>query len=240
MDLVPGNKYYLKWSSMFKTKPKINNLLILECEFVKFRDDTHYNDYNRFFELIEEYFYQDPDQLPEINELRRRLSGKILTEEGDEHIEFPFVHPFFPYTIRKLKSDNVGLFKLLNVFKTINKGVPDKPFTNYNLIRFFEFSNNVAINTWNKDGGNYEPNLIPGETLLWVNLNNVKIIEADVAQRILEYKTLTELENKLPLDMTHEIAGFVGSNEYLHKKHKGGKKSKKLRKSKKNKSKRRY
>lgn len=61
--------------------------------------------------------------------------------------------------------------------------------------------------------------------MLWVDLNNVKIIEPNVGQRILEFHTLNKLENKLPADMTHEIAGFIGSEGYLNKKY-GGKKQK--------------
>jgi len=122
---------------------------------------------------------------------------------------------------------------VISIFKTINDGVPDKPFTNYNLNRFFEFSHNVASSTWE----DHNIKLIPNETLLWVDLNNTKIIEGNLSQRILHYKTLTQLENKLPIDMTHEIAGFVGSKEYLNKKYIGGKKSRKYKnKFKKNKS----
>lgn len=219
MDLIPGNKYFLKWSSMRGAKPKINNLLILECEFLKLRDDTLYNDYNHYFELMEEHFYQEPDQVPEINELERKFTSKILNEQVDENTELSFDHPFYPYIpYRKsrtlLTSDKVGLFKLLNVFKTVNNGIPNKSFTNHNLDNFSEFSHNVAISTWTFD---IKPSyLIPGKTLIWIDLNNVKIIEPDVAQRILEYKTLTSLENRLPEDITHEIAQHVGSQMYLH------------------------
>lgn len=230
MNLTPHKKYLLKWSSMFKTKPQINNLLILECEFIKYRDDTYYNDYREYDSLLDNHFFEDHSEIPRFDELRSKLAGKILTEDGESNIEFPFDSPFFPYAPRFSmaqfkRSDKVGLFRVLNIFKTINKGVPDKPFSGYNLNRFFEFSHNVACNTW-KD---HNLNIIPNETMLWVDLNNVKIIEPDVGQRILEYKTLTKLENRLPEDMTHEIAGFVGSHEYLNK-HRGGKKSKKVKK----------
>lgn len=236
MDLVPGKKYLLKWSSMYKTKPKINNLLILECEFLKYRDDTYYDDYLEYDNLADNYFFEDHTEIPRFDELRRKLAGKILTEDGESNIEFPFDSPFFPYAPRYSlaqfkRSDKVGLFSVLGIFKTINKGVPDKPFSGYNLNRFFEFSHNVACNTWKE----HNLNIIPNETLLWVDLNNTKIIEPNIAQRILEYKTLTKLENKLPADMTHEIAGFIGSEEYLTKKY-GGKKSK----NRKNKSKKMY
>lgn len=237
MELIPGKKYFLKWvkqnikgseNHLFITK--VNELFIIECEFIKYYDNTYEQDYIKYIDDIR----TGHDAGENFEVLSARLMDAKIISPFHKRIEPPFEDPLYPYNAQLVrKNDNIGLFKFIRVVNKIYDGIQvELDFNPGTLIRDFLFD---TVNN-----SKYPSFLLPDDivkvgTLFWINLGNVNIIESDVEQRIIHEKTLTGLEERLPTDMTREIAKFVGSAEYMNK---GGKKSKKRKnKSKKRKNK---
>jgi hypothetical protein len=207
-DLVPGKKYFLKWG--------ITNLTILEFEFIKYFDNSILEPATKY--LDEDIDEEDLDE-EEFESFRNPLVGKIITSD-DAKISLAFDNPLYPYMNTSMimrKAKKIGLFKFIRV---VNIKYNDPKKNTGSLPKRITLPNNylhVVNNTTNI--------YIPNETLVWVNLDKVKIIEPNVEERIYQAKALTEIEQELPYDMTRQIGEFVGSKEYLNK-GKGGKKSK--------------
>lgn len=223
MELIPGTDYYLKWVG-----DNYKNVIILECKFIKYRDNSIYEYYKEYKDNIDPYTRLPIDELESFdrfNELHSMLVDKVF-DQNNRIIERNFQDPMYPYYFNyvksRLNSNNIGLFKLVKIIKMIVQGNPNRVFNDYNLLNFSSFSLNVTLNT--------EFKLIPETTLLWVDLNNVKIIKGNIKQRMIHNKTLISLEGKLPQDVTYQIGEFVDSQEYLNRKRGGSKKSKKRKK----------
>lgn len=134
MSLIPGKQYYLKWSSMYPDNPdKIENMLILACEFMKYNDHFstkkkiknkiyNYNNYNEYVKLLEEHNGNVPV------ELRSKFVGNLIDQSGN-FIVFPFENPLSmyttnnsPYYLKPATPKKLGLFKILRMVNCIYNG----------------------------------------------------------------------------------------------------------------------
>jgi hypothetical protein len=161
-QLVPGKIYLLKWSS--QNKNGTVDIVILECEFIHHYDNQYSDAYVN---------------LNTQGDFDASLTGNILDEQGFV-IPHPFDHPLHPYSDIKFFTrsniEGIGLFRVISLFSTTFNGVTSNkehglknnkydrnPYTLTQLV----FS--TKIDTGNK--------IKMGETLMWVNLDRVKIIK---------------------------------------------------------------
>jgi hypothetical protein len=191
-DLVPNEMYLLKWNSL-KPDGTIHNMIILEGQFIKYFNRNYCEEYTNFL-------YDDTEAPPQ-------LLGSILTETEDE-IPYPFDDPLYPYAgfIRKKLEPfrpvtymcNLGLFKILNIRKSIFKGI-EKNFNGNNPYKFVTLNSNTVINT---------PRIIYGETLMWVNLDQVSIRPLINKLKLLQNKAVDTLP--LPEDTQNQVKKLLG------------------------------
>jgi len=172
-QLISNNIYLLKWNSI-KPDGSIHNMVVLKCQFIKYFN----NNYCRQFI---HYKINDIDAPEE-------LVGNILTDNL-EIITYPFDHPLYPYS-RFFKGTfnngcNLGLFKVLSIENSIFKG-KKQPFRGNNPYKFVTLNSNTLINT---------PQIIYNETLIWVDLDKVKIRPYIDKMKLLQEKAV----NSLPL-----------------------------------------
>lgn len=242
--LVPGEHYFLKWVGRFP----YSEILIFECQFIKYFDNTYGKDCLDYLDLTDDN--SDPNN-PELLAIKSRLRGNILDDNYKLIKTYPFDHPFAPYTYQfpggmlpAWDKDVIGLFRYIRFVKLVidGKDITNK-FNDQNIEAYLKKNRRLEGHLYKTMLSNKSGILVPNETLMWVNFDHlVKIKEANAEQRIVHKKTLEGIEQILGRDPTSEVAGFVGSTEYLQSLKKGGKKTKKNKKKsnvKKNKSKRR-
>lgn len=135
MSLTPGKKYFLKWTSTYPNKPnKIQNMIILECKFIKY-NDFDYDNYNEYVKLVEEFdpqlhhrrLHQEENRNVPI-ELRSKFIGNLLDQSGN-FIKLPFDHPLAPYKsslsdyyLKTASSKRFGFFQIFRIHKIIYNG----------------------------------------------------------------------------------------------------------------------
>ena len=215
-QLIPGERYFLKWGVSGPTV--IGSFVILECEFIK-----HYD--NRFI--------NERIQL----RLRRILSASLvennITTDQGEIIPRDFDDPLFPYKSDRFfyKPDikGIGLFRIIRLVSTAEKGIVSNEAQGFKNNRYDQ--NPYLPNFINKNTKiNTGYNIIMGETLIWVNLSRVKIIKKPIdKQKLYEDKTadtLFSINTTLKGDFTSQsVKPFLGGRK---------RKSRKTRKEKKN------
>lgn len=266
MDLVPGKTYYIKYiiPELKEFATTLGNMshFVFECEFIKYLDKTIKEDIMQFRDLYESNDLNGT----EYNELVARhpfLRHGGLSFDDARYLYTPRA-PYFQFRTEE-NFDNVGLFKYIRLVHTnIKDQIYNKKFRETLCKNRFiddDFGGRSIIEFargYGADFGEYERHneFIPNETLMWIRIDNpnIKIIKGDVETRIIQEKTLTNLENRtgfkphgsnwnktptplprLPKEIAREVAEFVGSEEYLNKTRRGGKS-----KRRKNKTKRRH
>lgn len=199
--LIPNNLYLLKWSSI-RQNGKIDNIVVLKGQFITYFNDIHCESFVNF---------TDPPPETDVT-----MIYTDTTSTG--FVKYPFDHPLYPYSRfyeKGVFSCNLGLFRIISVDKI------KRPIKNNNPYSFEPLMSNTLINT--------PPQLIYGETLMWVDLNHVVIRPAINRLKLVQEKALTKLPDEL---INYGVRPFVGPSV-------GGKKKKTTRKKKKqNKSKR--
>lgn len=207
-NLKQDNLYLLKWSSV--KNGQITNMVVLKGQFI-----NYFN--NKYCEQFKNYKDNEED---DGNTLQppTELVGTIFTEEGD-YVIYPFDDPLYPYSRffkRKLPVGtgcNLGLFRIISIENSIATGIK-KPFDIY---RYLTFYFDAVINT---------PNIISGETLMWVDLDKVAIREPIDKLKALQNRALDTFG--LPDDMNYTIKKYLGGKKTQKKKIKRNKKKKKI------------
>ena len=214
-QLIPGETYLLKWSSTNKNNTV--NIVILECEFLHHYDNQYAAAYLNL--NIE-------------GEFDASLTGNILDEQGLV-ISYPFEHPLYPYSDVKFFNrpiiKGIGLFRVIRLYSTSfnsitsneEQGLKNNKFDR-NPYALTQLSLSTKINTGNK--------INMGETLIWVNLDKVKIIKP-IREKVLNLqKEAVEGWMSQVSDVTRDPSGIAENvKTYL-----GGRKRKTRRKSKRN------
>lgn len=153
--LIPGKNYLLKWVGNNK-----KNIIILECEFIKYYDDSFYVDFEDYLSKMvamgHSVFRQEQIR-EEMIPIANRLVENNIFEINNPSIfkEYPFDNPLYPYRtvlMRRIrfrtiedkiqnKNIDIGLFKYIGLKKIIINGKDNtsyfngnKPITIYNLI----------------------------------------------------------------------------------------------------------
>ena len=175
-NLTPKQLYWLKWSSL-KPNGQIHNMIVLQGEFVK-----HYN--NTYCEDFINYKLDDTVPPPE-------FFGSLLTEQ-EEPIAYPFDDPLYPYS-RFFKgkfgsSNNIGLFRIISIRTSVYKGTR-QPYRDNNPYLFI--NSYTLINT---------PQIQYEETLMWVDLNQVDIIQVINQEKLVQNKAV-DTYSYLPEDV---------------------------------------
>jgi len=197
-QLVHGEIYLLKWASV-KPDGSVHNMAVLECEFLH-----HYN--NQYAVVYENLIHEGI--------LDESLTGNILNEQGTI-IQREFEDPLYPYsdylffTTKNIKG--IGLFRAIRLVSTTFKGVisnEENGFKNnkydknpYTATLFLS----SKINTGNK--------INMGETLMWVNLDRVKIIKKFDREKPLQEKGIDAWMSELPDDITNNTKTYLGGRK---------------------------
>lgn len=214
-QLIPGETYLLKWSATNKNNTV--NIVILECEFLHHYDNQYAAAYLNL--KIE-------------GELDASLTGTILDEQGLV-IQREFDHPLYPYSDARFFSrpiiKGIGLFRVIRLYSTTfnsitsneEQGLKNNKYDS-DPFKFLQLPLSTNNNTGNK--------IIMGETLLWVNLDKVKIIKS-IREKVLNLqKEAVEGWMSQVSDVTRDPSGVAENvKTYL-----GGRKRKTRRKSKRN------
>jgi hypothetical protein len=203
-QLIPGEKYFLKWSS--KSKTKTNDILdffvILECEFIK-----HYD--NQYFDARLEFRF---NRIP----VDTLIENNIIDQQG-ELIPRDFDDPLFPYRSDKFfykpNIRDIGLFRIIRLVSTADYGVVSNEAQGFKNNRYDQ--NPYLPNFINKHTKINTGDIIMNETLIWVDLSRVKIIKQIDKQKLYEDKTVDKLVsenmNMLGEDFTAKaIKPFLG------------------------------
>lgn len=187
MQLIPRNRYFLKWSS-----PSSRKLLVLDCQFITNFDATYRRDYNIYSNL------DDASPAQQTNS-RNAIIGKIIDAE-DNYIEYPFQHPFHPYN-SYLDGNAISLFKVMSIVKVVVDGedITDRYSGDIKPFR------NVLFNTLN----NTDAIIIPNKTMLWVDMTSVQVMP-NTEYAIVSEKADTIVSNALPHDMVRVIREYEG------------------------------
>lgn len=222
-NLVPGEIYLLKFSRV-SAKNEITYMVVLECEFIKYNDDQYSQEYMDFAND------EDEDAVPTGN-----LIGNIY--QYDEHgtydvIPREFDDPLYPYS-RYLFFGKAGLFKLLKFREdlTIFKKVKSK-------VRGNNEYNNTAFSLAGS-GSAYKntENLINGQTLIWADLDKVKIRPMLDKTGMFHSNALDAwgINETIGDDTIHHIKRFLKKeNKTKHTNTRGGSRKSKKRHTKKN------
>lgn len=211
-QLVHGEIYLLKWSS--SNKNGTVDIVILECEFLHHYDNQYATAY---VNLNTQGVFDES------------LTGNIY-ENGFIKPQ-PFEHPLHPYSDVKFFNrpniKGIGLFRVISLYSTTFNSITSNKehgFKNnkydrnpYTLIKL-----STKINTGNK--------INMGETLMWVNLDKVKIIKS-IRDKVIKLQGeaaegwMTQVS-----DVTRDPSGIVDNIKTYF----GGRKRKTRRKSKRN------
>lgn len=227
LNLVPGEKYLLKWVTINPNTNNIHNMVVLECEFIKYNNNQYYTSFMNYLDNEE----IDPE-----------LENTLITnnENQPDHenqpdilIQYPFEHELYPYAagLRANKFfENLGLFKFIRVVNQFFKG-ENRPFRGNNPYNFVSLKANTLINT---------DNLINNETLMWVNLDSVVIRPKLDTDKMIQEKGIDVIADNMTPENTNEI--IPEDVRRYTKEFVGGKKTKKnkrkTRKTKRNKKRR--
>lgn len=212
-QLVHGETYLLKWSS---TKPNGTHIVILECEFLHHYD----NQYATAYVNLNTEGEFDPS-----------LTGTIF--ENGLVIQRPFDHPLHPYSDVKFFTKpiikGIGLFRVISLFSTAFNSITsnkEQGFKNNKYDRNPYTLDQLLLSTKNNTGNK----MIMGETLMWVNLDKVKIIKS------IREKVLNLQKEAVEGWMTQVADINTGSDDITTniKTYLGGRKRKTRRKSKRN------
>ena len=204
-QLIPGETYLLKWSSTNSNGTV--DIVILECEFLHHYDNQYADAYVN---------------LNSQGEFDASLTGNILNEEGLV-ISRPFEHPLYPYSdikfFNRTNIKGIGLFRVISLFSTTFKSITSNEehgFKNnkydrnpYTLTKFLL---STKINTGNR--------INMGETLMWVNLDKVKIIKS-FRERLLKLQKeaaegwMSQVSDvtRDPVDIADNIKSFLGGRK---------------------------
>jgi len=188
MELIPRNRYYLKWSS-----PSSRKLLVLECQFIRNFDATYRRDYNIYSNI------DDASPAQQINS-RNALIGKIIDAE-DNYIKHPFEHPHHPYN-SYLDSNDIALFHVISIVKVVVNGEDITSGYSGDIKPF----RNVLFNTLN----NTDAILIPNKTMLWVDMRSGVQVIPHTEYNLLAPKATAAIDKWLPSDMTRVIREYEG------------------------------
>lgn len=143
-NLVPGETYFLKWSSNRNDNPeRPQYMVIFEGEYIKCYDDTFREDYDNYNRIVDRFFEENQPRIPDAQFLEeiQPTSSKLIEnnilinqviQEGDGYFkrkEYPFEDQRFPYYsegysnfIDYNKTGNVCLFKFLRTVKIVFNG----------------------------------------------------------------------------------------------------------------------
>lgn len=211
-QLIPGETYLLKWSST-KSNGAVD-IVILECEFLHHYDNQYADAYVN---------------LNTEGEFDASLTGNILDEQGLV-ISYPFEHPLHPYSDIKFFTrpniKGIGLFRVIRLYSTTFNSITSNEeqglknnIYDRNPYALTQLSLSTKINTGNK--------INMGETLMWVNLDKVKIIKS-IREKVLNLqKEAVEGWMSQVSDVTRDPSGIAENvKTYL-----GGRKRKTRRKT---------
>jgi hypothetical protein len=191
-SLIPEKSYFLKWKKSVKGNEQINNMVVLEGEFIRYYNAQYWESFNNYLNEEDDVLNPEPE-----------LFGTILTD-NHSYIKYPFEHPLYPYnylfTQNFGSAINIGLFKITELVNTIFKG-KTQPYKDNNPYYFTPLCRTTLINT---------PRINYNETLIWVDLDKVETRPVINKMKILREKAVdSDYFKTLPTDVLPNIKDYL-------------------------------